>query len=49
MSGRLTAVDAQAQQINLELSGESETVAIADIEKIEFEGFGASRGCRSKN
>ena len=38
MSGKLTAVDAQAQQINLELSGESETVAIADIEQVEFEG-----------
>ncbi len=38
MSGRLIAVDAQAQQINLELSGESATVAIADIEQVEFEG-----------
>lgn len=38
MSGRLTAIAPQAQQINLELSGESTTVPIADIEKVEFEG-----------
>ena len=38
MSGRLTAVDAQAQQIKLELSGESATVAIAEIEKVKFRG-----------
>ena len=38
MSGRLTAIEPQAQQINLELSGESTTVAIADIEKVEFRG-----------
>ena len=36
MSGRLTAVDSQTQQIKLELSGESATVAIADIEKVQF-------------
>ncbi|MDJ0897805.1 MAG: hypothetical protein QNJ55_03260 [Xenococcus sp. MO_188.B8] len=38
MSGRLTALDAQAQQIKLELSGESEILEIADIEKVEFRG-----------
>ncbi len=38
MSGRLTAIDPQAQQIKLELSGESAMVAIADIEKVEFRG-----------
>ena len=38
MSGRLTAVDSQTQQIKLELSGQSATVAIADIEKVEFRG-----------
>ena len=38
MSGQLTAIDPQAQQIKLELSGESEMVAIADIEKVEFRG-----------
>lgn len=38
MSGRLTAIEPQAQQINLELSGESATLPIADIEKVEFEG-----------
>ncbi len=38
MSGRLTAIDSQAQQIKLELSGESAMVAIADIEKVKFRG-----------
>ena len=38
MSGRLTAIDRQAQQIKLELSGGSTTVPIADIEKVGFEG-----------
>ena len=38
ISGRLTALDPQAQQIKLELSGGSTTVPIADIEKVEFEG-----------
>ncbi len=36
MSGRLTAIEPQAQQIKLELSGGSEMVAIAEIEKVEF-------------
>ena len=38
MSGRLTAIDSQAQQIKLELSGESATVALAEIEKVQFKG-----------
>ena len=38
MSGRLAAINPQAQQIKLELSGESEIVAVADIEKVEFRG-----------
>lgn len=38
MSGRLTEIDPQAEQIKLELSGESTTVEIADIEKVEFRG-----------
>lgn len=37
MSGRLT-MNPQAEQIKLELSGESATVEIADIEKVEFRG-----------
>ena len=38
MSGRLTAINPQKQQIKLELSGESEIVAIADIKKVKFSG-----------
>ncbi len=44
MSGRLTAVDSQTQQIKLELSGESATVAIAEIEKVQFRGKVTLRG-----
>ena len=38
MSGRLSVIDPQAQQIKLELSGGSTTVPIANIEKVEFRG-----------
>ena len=38
MSGRLTEIDPQTEQIKLELSGESATVEIAEIEKVEFRG-----------
>lgn len=38
MSGRLTEIDPQTEQIKLELSGESATVEIAEIEKVEFSG-----------
>ncbi|MGK7948611.1 MAG: hypothetical protein AB4368_07355 [Xenococcaceae cyanobacterium] len=38
MSGKLTEIDPQAEEIKLELSGESTTVEIAEIEKVEFSG-----------
>lgn len=38
MSGRLTEIHPQAQKIKLELSGESTTVEIAEIERIKFKG-----------
>jgi len=38
MSGRLTAIDSQKQEMNLELGNESTSVAILDIEKVEFTG-----------
>lgn len=38
MSGRLTEIDPQGQRIKLELSGESTTVEIAEIERIKFKG-----------
>jgi hypothetical protein len=48
MSGKLTAIAPQAQQIKLELSGESAMVAIADIEKVVFEGE-VILGCGNSN
>ena len=38
MSGKLTAIDPQGELIELELSGESATVEIAEIEEVRFRG-----------
>ena len=48
MSGRLTAIDRQAQQIKLELSGEPKMVEIAVIDKVEFSGE-VILGCGNSN
>lgn len=44
MSGRLTEINPQAQQIKLELSGESATIEIAEIERVKFREEVSLRG-----